>query len=117
MSTLSKYVVENDTPSFGLSSPSKSAREILVNADDIIENPPDLSDLAELEEEIEDASNQLLADYEHSEEQIACNWNARTSLVLDSSKDALAKRTLSGYKRYLLLLIYILIFKLILVNN
>jgi hypothetical protein len=110
MSTASKYIVENDTLSLGLSSPSKSAQEILVNADDILENP-DLSDLVELEEEIEDASNQLLADYEHSEEQIASNWDTRTSLVLDSSKDALAKRTLGSYKRYLLLLIYLFSFK------
>jgi hypothetical protein len=57
MSTPSKHIVENDTLSLGLSSPSKSAKEILVNADDIIENLPDLSDLVELEEEIEDASN------------------------------------------------------------
>src|SRR5436190_23110677 len=105
MSTPLKPIVKNDTLSLKLFGTSESSQEILVDAEDIVDeaNPRDLSDLVELEEEIEDATNQLLADYEHSEEQVRNDWNTRTSLVLDSSKDALAKRTLSGYKRYLLL--------------
>lgn len=101
MSTPLKPIVENDS-SPKLFVANEFSQEILVDAEDIVDeaNSRDLSDLAELEEEIEEAANQLLADYEHSEEQVRNDWNTRTSLVLDSSKDALAKRTLSGYKRY-----------------
>lgn len=103
MSTPSKRIVQNNVRSPELFDTTEFSQEILVGAEDIVDvDLVDTSDIVELEEEIQDATDQLLADYEHSEQQLKSDWDIRTSLVIESSKDALTKRTLSGYKRYLL---------------
>ena len=52
MSTPLKPIVKNDTLSLKLFGTSESSQEILVDAEDIVDeaNPRDLSDLVELEE-------------------------------------------------------------------
>jgi hypothetical protein len=84
-----------------------SEQEKLVDADDIRDKTilPD-SEKGELDEDIQDAADQLLVDHEHLEEEegeAESDWQSRTNIVLESSKDALAPRTLLGYKRYLCL--------------
>jgi hypothetical protein len=95
ISSLLKDTVENNTLSLG---PNEFAQETLVVNEDIVDEAYPC-DFLELEEEITDATNELLADYEYSKAQVESNWDIRTSLILDSSQDALSKRTLGGYKR------------------
>jgi hypothetical protein len=108
-----KPIVLNDTLLPELFVANEVLQETLVDAEDIHDEDcaRDFLDTAELEEEIEEAANQILVDHQLSDEEIKDDWNTRTSLVLDSSKDALARRTLSGYERYKIFQIYLLTFE------